>query len=193
MPTRLPDAPPRPLPLTMAPAPTLPWPEQDTEQAFEAFYRRRWPQVMDFARYRLAGEAEAEDAAAETFSRAWALRGRFDARLGSAEAWLFGIARHVVQNQRRRWWRRRPELPLEAGAGAADPGLEAAEAGLDWPALRQALGGLKRLDQEIIALRFGAGLDHRGIAQALGQGEANVALRLHRGLRRLRTILEAEP
>lgn len=193
MPTSLPDAPPRQQPLTATLATARPWPELGTDQAFELFYRQRWPQVMDFARYRLAGEAEAEDAAAETFSRAWALRGRFDARLGSAEAWLFGIARHVVQDQRRRWWRRRPELPLEAGAGAADPGLEAADAGLDWPALRRALSDLKRLDQEIIALRFGAGLDHRSIAQALGQGEANVALRLHRGLRRLRATLETEP
>lgn len=168
-----------------------PWPEERTDQAFEAFYRQRWPQVMDFARYRLGGEAEAEDAAAETFIRAWALRHRFDGARGTAEAWLFGIARHVVQDQQRRWWRR-PPAPLEAAAGAPDPALEAADDALDWPALRPALARLNRLDQEIIALRFGAGLDHRSIAQALGQGEANVALRLHRGLRRLRRALEED-
>ena len=154
---------------------------------FEAFYRQRWPQILDFARSRLGGEGEAEDAAAESFSRAWSQRERFDARRGPPEAWLFGIARHVVQDHRRR---SRPTTPLEPTTGAPDEAMEALEGSLDWTGLREALGQLTTVDQEIIALRFGAGLDHRSIATALGQREGNVSLRLHRSLRRLRQLLE---
>lgn len=170
----------------VTPAPGV-LPDLLTAGAFEAFYRERWPQVLDFARFRLDGEGEAEDAAAETFSRAWAWRRRFDARRGPPEAWLFGIARHVVQDQRRR---RRPTSALEPSAGGPDAALEALEDSLSRDGLRQALVRLAAVDQEIIALRFGAGLDHRSIAAALGQREGNVALRLHRGLRRLRRLME---
>jgi RNA polymerase sigma factor (sigma-70 family) len=168
-------------------APTAASADLRSADAFEAFYRRRWPQLLDFARFRLVGEGEAEDAAAESFSRAWAQRDRFDARRGPPEAWLFGIARHVVQDHRRR---RRPTTALEPTTGAPDKALEALEDSLGWTGLRRALGELATVDQEIIALRFGAGLDHRSIAAALGQREGNVALRLHRSLRRLRQLLE---
>jgi RNA polymerase sigma factor (sigma-70 family) len=46
------------------------------------------------------------------------------------------------------------------------------------------------VDQDIIALRFGAGHTNRSIAALLGLSEANVSQRLRRALRKMRTDLQ---
>ena len=59
-------------------------------------------------------------------------------------------------------------------------------------ALRNALVLLSEREQEIIRLRFVAGLTNRAIGKTMGLREGNVAVILFRALRKLRRILEAE-
>ena len=163
--------------------------ETDREALFVRLYRERWPDVVDFARLRL-GPTEAEDAAADAFTRAWKGRHRHDPDRGSQTMWLWGIVRHVVADR----LRRKPP-----SAAALDPALRSAEdvAGtvaqtLSIEAIVAATHGLSDVDREIIALRFGAGLTNRSIAELLGRKEGNVAVRLHRAIKRLRVILDKD-
>ena len=57
-------------------------------------------------------------------------------------------------------------------------------------AMRRELTTLKEREQEIIRLRFVAGLTNRAIGKAMGLREGNVAVILYRALRKLRTKLE---
>jgi RNA polymerase sigma factor (sigma-70 family) len=74
-------------------------------------------------------------------------------------------------------------------AVANDPSIEVSKED-EWLQVRTALERLSPVDQEIIALRFGAGHTNRSIAALVGLSEANVAQRLRRALRKIRTFLE---
>src|SRR4051794_27583730 len=65
-------------------------------EGFGVFYGRHERVVLGFF-VRATGRGElAVDLAAETFARAFESRTSFDAGRGTARAWLFGIARHVL-------------------------------------------------------------------------------------------------
>jgi RNA polymerase sigma factor (sigma-70 family) len=137
-----------------------------------------------YAAYRLGDGPDAEDATSETFERALRYRDSFDRRKGEPVAWLIGIARHVVDGQLSR---RRPLLvtPPELPA----PGDVAADA----VARLELEGALEKLDhraRELIALRYGADLATRQIAELLDLRTNTVAVALHRALRQLRQDLE---
>ena len=54
--------------------------------------------VYSYAAYRLGDGADAEDVTSETLERALRYRQSYDPRAGSAQAWLLGIARRVVDD-----------------------------------------------------------------------------------------------
>lgn len=84
---------------------------------------RRWETPVKRFIFRLIGNtAEAEDLAQEVFVRVYTRRGTY--RAGAKfSSWIFSIAANQAKN-RLRWWRRRPELSLnawiEAGGDMAD-------------------------------------------------------------------------
>ena len=47
-------------------------------------------------------------------------------------------------------------------------------------------------DQEVIAMRYGAGFQNKEIAQILGLSENHVAVNIHRTLKKLRDALDSE-
>ena len=160
-------------------------------QGFQDLYQAQLGAVYNYVRYRL-GDAEAEDLTAAVFTRAWDQRSRQDAARGSPEAWLWSMTRSMVAD-RRRWLRRRPVEPLAEDLPSGDDLSGLVLQGIEWERLAQALDLLPEPDQELIALRFGAGLPHRAIAAELDLTEAACAQRLHRALRRLRALLTAGP
>ncbi len=166
------------------------WPRDEqaglSEELFIHLYQGQLERLYNFCRYRL-GPAEAEDAAAAIIARAWSRRQLYDSARGSAESWLWAIARNVVTDQLRR---RKPSAVLPEDLAA--PGDLAVEIDQreEWRQLRAVLVQLAPLDQDIIALRFGAGYSNRAIAGLLHLREANVAQRLRRALRKMRVQLE---
>jgi RNA polymerase sigma-70 factor (ECF subfamily) len=167
---------------------------------FAEQYDEYLPRVLNYVRVRVGSEDLAQDLTAQTFERALSrlhtLRDR-----GAFGGWLFRIARNVVAGHYRR---RRLLLPLESleNRRADDPELSLAptqplpeaeaERGQEVEALRQALSFLSEREQEIIRLRFVAGLTNRAIGRAMGLREGNVAVILFRALRKLRKTLGEE-
>jgi RNA polymerase sigma-70 factor (ECF subfamily) len=84
---------------------------------------------------------------------------------------------------------------LERAEQVADS-LPSVEQGLDreeqWEAILRQVARLSDREQEIIGLKFGAGLTNRKIAKLMGLGENHVAVILYRGMRRLRRELGEE-
>jgi RNA polymerase sigma-70 factor (ECF subfamily) len=159
------------------------------EEAFIHLYQQHLERVFNYVRYRL-GPEEAEDITADIFARVWARRRGYDPSKGAPTTWLWAIARNIVIDRLRR---RRPlqvELSSDMSAGG-DPQADVEEAE-EWRRVRLALEHLPAVDQEIIALRFGAGHTNRMIATLTGLSEANVAQRLRRALRNLRTDMQGD-
>lgn len=157
--------------------------------SFAALYRQHLPAVYRYIYRRVGNAAEAEDLSAQTFTEALEslLRGRFQPD-GNFPAWLFTIARRRVADL----YRQRPEAPL-AEHPDPEPGLLAAlEAREDIQRLKTLLTQLDKEKQELLRLRFSAGLGFAEIALLEGKSEAAVKMSLYRTLDWLREHWEAE-
>src|SRR3712207_3103738 len=75
-------------------------------ESFEDLYRRTFPRVYAYVASMLRDRSLAEEVTAQAFERAWRKRATYRPGRGSAEGWLFGIARHAALDELRRLKRR---------------------------------------------------------------------------------------
>ena len=139
--------------------------------------------VYAYVAYRVGNGPDAEDITSETFERALRYKKSYDPRKGEPLPWLIGIARRLIEG--------RPaslELATEYPEGADDSDLE--EATVRRLALSSAVSRLEERDRELIALRYGADLTARQIAETLDLRTNAVEVALHRALGRLRASFE---
>jgi RNA polymerase sigma factor (sigma-70 family) len=140
--------------------------------------------VYAYVAYRMGDGADAEDATSEVFERALRYRSRYDSAKGPPAAWLIGIARRVVDGAQ-------AERAIAPDGIGDEPSGEDLEGNLvRRMTLTAALNRLKSRDRELIALRYGADLTSRQIAELLELSPNTVDVALHRALGRLRTALE---
>lgn len=142
--------------------------------------------VYAYAAYRLGDGADAEDATSDTFERALRYRSSFDSSKGEPVAWLLGIARRCVDDLLET---RPPVSELDydvAGPDDLEPDV------IRKLTVRKAVLGLDDRGRELVALRFGADLTARQIAELLGERTNTVEVALHRALGRLRGVLDDE-
>ena len=164
--------------------------------AFGELYRRNVERVHRYIVFRVGDEAAARDLTQDAFLRA--LRGIAALeRPERFEAWLLAIAHRTVQNHYRARGRRPDESALEAadaarsagrleqGGAVADPQTRL-EATLRQDALREALSELSQAQQEVLGLRFVAGLSFAETAELTGRSLHAVRKLQYRGLALLR-------
>lgn len=160
------------------------------ETDWEAIYREYLPRVYNFFRYRLSDDSLVQDLTAVTFEKAWRSRERFRRNLSSFSTWLFTIARNVAVDHFRRDGR---EVPLQTVREQADPISleEAVQRKQDSVRLRFLLALLPEREREVLAFKYGAGLNNREIAHLLNLSESNVGTIVHRVVEKLRVEMEA--
>lgn len=131
----------------------------------------------------LRDRATAEDAAQETFLRAWQSWDRFDGR-AAVKTWLTSIAVNVCRHQLRSPWRRR-RVDWEALGELAAPEQQAE----DGTVLRAVLS-LPKKYREIVVLHYYQGFSTPEIAQMLHLPTGTVSVRLMRARERLKPMLK---
>lgn len=150
--------------------------------AWRVLFEREMPAIYRYAYSRIGDPRRAEDATAEVFEQAWRSSKALEDRGLPPRAWLFGIARNVVNSHRRWVFRQPPEVSLEAFDGMGGDPAQSPEK-LD---LIHAIAGLEPSHAEVITLRFLHDLSLDETADALGvsidaikgrQARALVALR----------------
>lgn len=146
--------------------------------------------MYGFFAYRLNSRDDAEDLTQQCFERALRAWDRFDPRRAALSTWLFAIARNLLIDHYRAHASDSGNIPLEDVHPSALPSVDGAGPGLE-PELAHALAALADRDRELLALRYGADLTGREIAELTGLSLANVQQIISRSLRRLRTALEA--
>ena len=75
--------------------------QRGNEQAWDALFRRSYPKLLAYASRRLPTSELAKDAVGETMTRAVAGIDRLRFERGGFDAWMYGIARHVVLDAQR--------------------------------------------------------------------------------------------
>lgn len=108
-------------------------------------------------------------------------------------AWLFRIARnHVVSHYRRSALRTTVgEVPDWIADGHRGP-AELAETSITIQEIFAAVEQLPPAQREVIQLRFGAGMTVAETAEALEKHETNVKVLQHKGIKRLKEILDGQ-
>jgi RNA polymerase sigma factor (sigma-70 family) len=156
----------------------------NSQQLFEAVYEQHAGAIKGYAMRRI-DPARADDIVAEVFLVAWR---RLDDMPAEPRPWLFGVARRVLANERRRLTRHDAALGrLEPPAASVDPAESPALANRP---VQEALRNLSDTDREALLLTAWEGLNHRDAARALGVKEATFTVRLHRAKRRLGRAIE---
>jgi RNA polymerase sigma-70 factor (ECF subfamily) len=158
---------------------------------WEAAYQEYLPRVYNFFWYRLSDGSLAEDLTAATFEKAWRGRGHFRRDLSAFSTWLFTIARNVAADHFRR---RGSDVPLEAIREHADPDSleETFQRDQDFAQLHAILSQLPARERELIAFKYGAGLNNREIARLTRLSESNVGTILNRTVEKLRMQMEVD-
>lgn len=159
--------------------------------AFAALFDRYFPLVHKYALYRVGDPMVADDLTAEIFERMFIALPRYNPGRAPFGAWLFGIARHVVNDHHRKQKRNR-NLPVEEMDQLIANDLLPEEANLIKESDRHLLTALKRLsirEKDIIGLKFGAELTNRQIARLTRLGESHIGVILFRSMQRLRLMV----
>jgi RNA polymerase sigma-70 factor (ECF subfamily) len=135
--------------------------------------------VYAYVAYRIGDGPDADDITSETFERALRYRKSFDSRRGDPAAWLIGIARRCIADAALKRELPSEEIPEQIVEGHEDRAHLRLE-------LAHAVALLDDRDRELIALRYGADLTARQIAELLDLRTNAVEVALHRALGRLR-------
>lgn len=158
----------------------------------EELCERYADRVYRFAAMVSRSSADARDLAQEALERA--IRGlpKMDPQRGDIEGWLYRIVvnaardagrvarRHQALLERARTLMVRPPGPTSG----PPPGVADGE-------LLNAIRQLAPRERAVIALRFGADLDHAAVGRALGISSAAAGMATRRAIAALRTRLEA--
>ena len=138
---------------------------------------------------RLTGPTDAEDLTQETFIRAYrALEGYEPDRIRRLQlrGWIWTIALNLGRNHARDRARRPTPVELEDWIGIEDTEPPDSEA---WD---RRLAALPAVQRRAVVLRHVVGLDYDEIAEATGRAVGTVKSDVHRGLERLRRLMEDE-
>jgi RNA polymerase sigma-70 factor, ECF subfamily len=163
----------------------------DNPQAFSALFRRYAARVYRYLYGRLGNHADAEDLTAQVFLEALRALPRYRPQ-GVFPAWLFSLVRRRAIDQQRK---RRDHFSLngfeDLPSPAGDPLAEVIHQE-ELVRLAELYRSLDDDQQELIRLRFAAGLTFSQIGAVLGRSPAAVGMALTRLLHRLNERWEAE-
>ena len=171
-------------------------PAADLPPDFEAWFRDHRQSVYRYVRFRVATREVAEDITSEVFLKALRALGRYDPGRSAPRTWLLRIARNAVTDHLRTLRRRGSlHISLDRAPDLVSRGPSQEERLLHAEQLTRlfsAAATLREADQEILSLRYGAGLGNAEIAESLKITPNAVAVRVHRALTRLKNAVAEE-
>jgi RNA polymerase sigma factor (sigma-70 family) len=155
-----------------------------TAEEFEKLYGTTARDVLAYVRRRTS--ADVEDLVGEVYAVAWRRRSDLPAAM-LRRAWLFGVARKLLQAEGRQQ-QRETELLSELAA-RPEPTASSTADHRTGPLVTAALGRLAPNDREILRLVAWEGLTPAELAVALGVRPGTARVRLHRA----RQALASDP
>ena len=161
------------------------------EDAFLALFRSLHPGLLRYLAA-LAGPA-AEDIAADTWVGVVRNLGGFTGDEAGFAAWVFTIARARLRDEQRRAYRRPAPVDADQMLAGHPDGLDVAaeaEESAGTAAALRLIASLPRDQAEAVLLRYVVGLDVAQTALVLRKRPGAVRVASHRGLQRLRGLLE---
>jgi RNA polymerase sigma-70 factor (ECF subfamily) len=181
--------------------------QKGDQEAFGLLYQRYVDRILTYLLFTVGDRDLAEDLTQDVFVQMIRRLEGFEWR-GSLAPWIMRIARNAVVDHWRRRQRRpeRTQSAVEAGSeGLGEESLlerlavveesevfGSAEAVLDRERIIRAAAGLTDLQQQVLALRFGVGLNLQETAETMGRSEGAIKNLQHHAVRALRRGLDEQ-
>ena len=166
------------------------------EYAFGQLYEHFYDRIFRYVMFKTGDRNEAEDITTEVFLRMLESIGSFKFQGYTFSSWLFRIAHNLIVDYFRKKSRRKI-VPLEEASTVAGSSLaeidDQIDIGKSAAEVYSAMGGLTDLQQEVMSLRFAAGLSVKETAEAVGKKENAVKALQHAGIKKLRSVLDISP
>ena len=167
--------------------------------AFGKLYDQYYSQIFGYALKRVANVEIAEDITSEVFFKALKNLGKFRWRKISFSFWLYRIATNQItdyfrKNKRRMFSLEEISDPVSVSNPLIETEVLQAEEELkryeDFLILHESIAKLPVKYQEAITLRYFESKPIKEVAEILGRREGTIKSWLHRGLEKLRKLME---
>src|SRR3954469_24791851 len=165
------------------------------DAAFGDLYKAHLRDVYSYSYYRVGNHHDAEDLTEQTFLQAYRhfARAQKESQGRPLRPWLIRIAHNPAANYYRDR-SRRPQTNIDDAGAISTPHTTE---GLvqDRDDLARILRGVQQLPddrREALIMRFALGMDNREIARALGRTDGATKVLLHRAIRQLEDIVQAD-
>ncbi len=162
-------------------------------EIFSQLYDEFMPKVFAYIHYRVRDEQTTEDLTSIVFEKALVNFTRYSSDKAAFSTWIFTIARNSVIDHFRAGAKRQHIDLDHANIDVPSTDLspdEQMERQSERDCLLECLAKVNDQDQEIVRLKFGAGMTNRQISKLLKLSESNVGVRLFRTMKKLRKDFE---
>ncbi len=170
----------------------------DLEAQFKTAFEEFSDELFRHASMRLPDRDRALELTQEAFLKAWEYA-RKGEEIRELRPFLYRTLRHLIIDE----YRRKKSVSLEGLVGDSEDGsveallptddsntLEAAVERFEGARAMAALKALPDTYREALTLRYVNGLSPREIGDIVGESENAVSVRIHRGLKKLKVLLE---
>jgi len=143
-------------------------------EAFARLYDAYIERVYRYIYFRISDDDATEDILSQVFLKAWENLGRYKTGSSPFIAWLYTIARNLVIDYYRA---KKDILPLEEAVALPSDMQspdEEAQTRFDLQAMRDALQFLTGDQQQVLILKFIAGLPNENIAKIMNKQEGTI-------------------
>lgn len=168
-------------------------PSHFTNEMSENVFDRVQKRIFKYALSRTGNIQDAEDISSEVIIKAieGISSGQYSDRGIPLMAWITRIARNETENYRRRRRINEGENPLYLLSDGQDVQAQV-ELAEQIRKVRVAVGLLPEAQRNVIILKFGSGLSQEEIARAVGKKVNNVRVLQHKGITRLRGLMDID-
>jgi RNA polymerase sigma-70 factor (ECF subfamily) len=170
----------------------------DLQHTFEKAYEAYSDELFRHASIRLSDRERALELTQETFMKVWAYAQKGQEGIRDLRPFLYRTLRNLIIDE----YRKHKATSLEAMAERSEVDVEyflppdesnTLEAAVGRHEGAKALSALTELPEpyrEAVVMRYVDGLSPQEIAKAVGESENVVSVRVHRGLKKLKVMLE---
>ncbi|MCY4530001.1 MAG: sigma-70 family RNA polymerase sigma factor [Chloroflexi bacterium] len=166
--------------------------QQGHSEAFGGLYEAYYDKIFRYVMFKTGDTLEAEDLTEEVFLRMLESIGSFKWQGYPFTSWLFRIAHNLVIDYYRKAGRQKKTSLDDAMRVVGSDGVDVdrkLDIELSIKEVKDAMGGLTQLQQEVLSLRFAGGLSVAETAEAMGKKENAVKALQHAAIKKLRTLL----
>ena len=164
--------------------------------SFGRLYDLFYTKIFRYVVYKVGNREDAEDITAEVFIRMLKSINSFSFQGHPFSSWLFRIARNMIVDYFRKNSRRKT-TPLETvGSIPETESLEIdyqLDLNIEISNISDTINELTDLQQDVISLRFAAGLSIKETAETVGRKENAVKALQHSAIKKLRLLLNVGP